>query len=226
LQPKDELKRLRMKYKESVHMKPTMMAFRDATITSDQIEDLGETTEQALTLAGKWLLAHAKGPSVDDWTKLLRFHTELVSRQQPSPVEAKMALQVTYFLLVGIKKWEKKLKDVQQVYDKVIVSIIPVLSHATHIPHKARLLLIHAAEDVFGGLKKTDEGRFRLAELRMHKAILLSASDEPSDIHLALTLLQQQLDVFTELSTRQHERAKKRKQQTEEHIKTIQVSHS
>tara|TARA_B100000609_G_scaffold199578_1_gene204398 strand:+ start:12705 stop:13400 length:696 start_codon:yes stop_codon:yes gene_type:complete len=207
LKTKEKVKELRMKYKQSVFQKHPVESFQHATAVVEGLLELDLSMDEALTQAGKWMLAHTKGPSIDEWKGLLRYHMDLISKRELTALERRQAFEVTYFFVIGMKKWHRNLKKIPQLYDAVIGATIPILSQSKDIPTKTRLLLIRAVEDVLATLDKSPKGRYRLAELRMHRGLLMADSKQPNDVDLGLRLLRQQATIFSKLAAKSYEGA-------------------
>lgn len=203
----ETLKALRLKFKKAVHQLPTIEAFRDAAVVCDTLRGHGLGEAEALAKAAEWLCAHAKGPSVDEWKQLLRFHVELTSRKFPNTAAQRLMIEVTYFLVQGLKRWKRHLRKHPHIFDGVINATVPALARTPNLPLAPRLALIEAVEAQLASLRATPLGKCRLAELRIQRAFLLIQSPDDDERDEAFDILQAQREILKQLAAKNVEDA-------------------
>lgn len=191
---------LRLRYKQAVHQKAPSDAFRLAMMASQTLREAGMSPEKALAEAGQWLCAHGKGPTVNEWKRLVKQQRELVASSTMDAQEQLVLFHFTHFLVLAVANWKRHLRTLPHIVDVVIGTTFPILAQTQAVPVSMKLSLIEQVEAVLSRHNKSPGGRCKLAELRMVRGKMLMSMEDESAIDDGRHLLEQQESIVKQLA--------------------------
>lgn len=197
---KEKQAAFRIKFKQATHQKHPLEAFKLAIMASDAMRDAGMSGGDALVEVGRWLCAHAKGPSRMEWSELATKHRELLANTAMEPEGQMEVFQFTHFLVLAVNNWRRHLKSIPQLIDVVLGTTLPVLGQADAVPVSMKLVLMQQVEEVLARQKPTRVQKLRLAELRMMRGKLLLGAEDEATQQEGRDLLTKQAQVFQQLT--------------------------